>query len=90
MIGWHEFNNGQLDTRMKNQKRQMTDIAQTKLMLTIVEKDSGHFHSKLSDEVLDRHGLYEQIQKLKHDSYSLNLARYLKQKFSVNSVSRKS
>lgn len=89
MIGWDEFNNGQLDTRMKNQKRQMIDFSQAKLMLTIVQIDSGHFHSKPSDEVLSSHELYEWIQKLKPDSYSLNLARSLEQKFSVNSVSRK-
>ena len=59
MIGWDEFNNGQLDTRMKNQKRQMIDFSQAKLMLTIVQIDSGHFHSKPSDEVLSSHELYE-------------------------------
>lgn len=61
MIGWDEFNNRQLadhySEKMKNQKRQMIDVAQTKLMLIIVEKDSGRFHSKLSDEVLARHEL---------------------------------
>lgn len=62
---------------------------QTKLMLTIVTKDSGHFHSKLSNELSARHELYEHIQKLEHGSHSLNLARSLQQKFSVNSISRK-
>lgn len=45
---------------MKTQKGQIT-VSQTKPMLTIAGKESGHFHFKLSDQMSARHELEEQI-----------------------------
>ncbi|XP_074846025.1 transport and Golgi organization protein 1 homolog isoform X2 [Carettochelys insculpta] len=81
-IGWEareDLANGELpdnrSEKMKNQIKQMMDVARVKTTLSIVEEDRDLLQSKLSDEIAARHELEEQIKKLEHDSCLLQTAK---------------
>ncbi|KAJ1157770.1 hypothetical protein NDU88_010470 [Pleurodeles waltl] len=61
--------------KMKTQIKQMMDVSRVKTTLSIVEEDRDLLKTKLNDEISARHELEEQIEKLEHDTGSLQTAK---------------